>query len=269
MARNQEKAAGMLNRWLAGQSDEYGSGLKRKRRPRVASECKDLNECDRWRSQVLKEIGTKVMDIQNVALPETRIRDLNDEINKLMKIKYAWEKQILALGGPNHIKSAPKVYDKQGKEVHNSMSGPGYKYFGAAKTLPGVKELFEKPKVKKEKRSKYEMMRCIDADYFGYRDEDDGVLLKVEKEAEEAVRKAAEEEWKKFMASSEGQAQSSKRRAVEEEEEPRFTAYVPLPDAKEIEKKVLEKKKQDLLAKYVTPELQSEQEQAQALIGRK
>lgn len=184
MARSEEKAKSMLNRWLAAKSNDLGSGLKRKRRPYLASECRDLNECDKWRSQILKEIGGKVMEIQNATLPEERIRDLNDEINKLMKVKYAWEKQIISLGGPNYTKSAPKEYDKQGNEVSGNMTGPGYKYFGAAKKLPGVKELFEKPKLKaKPKRARVH----LDADYYGFRDEDDGILLQVEREAMEKI----------------------------------------------------------------------------------
>ena len=116
MARPEEKAKSMLNRWIQqGKGDEGGSGLRRKRRPRMASECKDLNECDKWRSQILREIGGKVMDIQNSTLPQATIRELNDEINKLMKIKYAWEKQIMALGGPNYTTRAPKGADGDGQ----------------------------------------------------------------------------------------------------------------------------------------------------------
>lgn len=77
------------------------------------------------------------------------------------------------------------------------MSGPGYKYFGVAKNLPGVKELFQKPAQKKARRTRKEMFSSINADYFGYRDEDDGVLLEVERESEVAVR----EEVSNFLSS--------------------------------------------------------------------
>ena len=40
MARNQEKANSMLNKWLASKSDDVGPGLKRRKRPYMASECK-------------------------------------------------------------------------------------------------------------------------------------------------------------------------------------------------------------------------------------
>lgn len=49
----------------------------------------------------------------------------------------------MELGGPDYAKTAPKITDSEGNEVTDSR-GPGYRYFGAAKQLPGVKELFEK-----------------------------------------------------------------------------------------------------------------------------
>lgn len=38
-----------------------------------------------------------------------RLRDLNDEINKLIREKGHWERRIVELGGPDYAKSAPKV----------------------------------------------------------------------------------------------------------------------------------------------------------------
>ena len=41
-----------------------------------------------------------------------------------------------------------KITDADGNEITSATGrGQGYRYFGAAKNLPGVKELFEKPKV--------------------------------------------------------------------------------------------------------------------------
>lgn len=39
-----------------------------------------------------------------------------------------------------------QVQDSEGKEIKDGVTGRGggYRYFGAAKQLPGVKELFEK-----------------------------------------------------------------------------------------------------------------------------
>jgi pre-mRNA-splicing factor ISY1 len=70
MARNEEKAQSMLNRFLAAKQEEKRG--PKQRRPYLASECSDLNEADRWRQQILREIGRKVMEIQNAGLGEHR-----------------------------------------------------------------------------------------------------------------------------------------------------------------------------------------------------
>ena len=60
-----------------------------------------------------------------------------------------------------------------------------FRYFGRAKELPGVKELFEQhEEEKKDYISKLELASRIDPDYFGYRDEEDGRLLSYEKSRE-------------------------------------------------------------------------------------
>lgn len=59
-----------IRRFLAGKQAE-ARGEKQKR-PYLATECHDLNEADKWRQQVLREIGKKVMDIQNAGLGEHR-----------------------------------------------------------------------------------------------------------------------------------------------------------------------------------------------------
>jgi Isy1-like splicing family len=63
---------------------------------------------------------------------------LNDEINKLLREKGHWEAQIKELGGPDYARTGPKMLDHEGREVPGNK---GYKYFGAAKELPGIKNL--------------------------------------------------------------------------------------------------------------------------------
>lgn len=63
-----------------------------------------------------------------------------------------------------------------------------HRYFGAAKQLPGVKELFEKEAPRQLRRTRHQMYALINADYYGFRDEEDGVLDQVEAEAERSVR---------------------------------------------------------------------------------
>ncbi len=59
-----------MNRYLAAKKEEKDG--PRAKRPYLASECHDLNEADKWRQQILREIGKKVMEIQNAGLGEHR-----------------------------------------------------------------------------------------------------------------------------------------------------------------------------------------------------
>ncbi|PNW77216.1 hypothetical protein CHLRE_10g427150v5 [Chlamydomonas reinhardtii] len=276
MARNEEKAQSMLNRFLAGKVEEK-KGPKAKR-PYLASECRDLVEADKWRSQIIREVGKKVMEIQNEGLGEHRIRDLNDEINKLIREKGHWERRIKELGGPDYSRTTSKVTDSKGMEVAEMTGkGRGYTYFGAAKKLPGVKELFEAEPVKQVRRSRYAMHRSIDPDYYGFRDEEDGVLERVEEEAEKLMRMQAVLDWEEKEAERQAAVKSG---AVGgkggagggtggAEGEERFIAYVPLPDQQAIEAKILEMKRTDLLSKYTSEALMHQQAEAKSLLNKK
>ncbi|EDK99224.1 RIKEN cDNA 5830446M03, isoform CRA_b, partial [Mus musculus] len=95
MARNAEKAMTALARFRQAQLEE---GKVKERRPFLASECTELPKAEKWRRQIcskmmrcaccfpqiIGEISKKVAQIQNAGLGEFRIRDLNDEINKLL-----------------------------------------------------------------------------------------------------------------------------------------------------------------------------------------
>ena len=54
-----------------------------------------------------------------------------------------------------------------------------------------------------------------------------------------------------------------------EEEAQQYLAYVPLPDQKEIEVRVMEKKKADLLAKYASDTLVSQQQDVRSLLNKR
>lgn len=196
-------------------------------------------------------------------LGEFRIRDLNDEINKLLREKRHWENQISALGGPHYRRYGPKMFDAEGREVPGNR---GYKYFGAAKDLPGVRELFEQEPPPPPKKTRGELMKDVDADYYGYRDDDDGVLIPLEEKAEKIAQQNAIRKWKEKQSSGEN------NKNVDEDDDlyhiegdvriaenvddsmgllaPRFTAHVPVPTQKDIEAALLRKKKQELLEKY-------------------
>ncbi len=190
MSRNEEKAHAMLNRWVAMKKDL--NSRSKDKRPGFSKECNNLQECERWRGQIIKEVTKKVANIQNASLGEYKIRELNDEINKLFREKHHWEDRIKELGGPDHKKTAPKIIDAQGYEIPgtlsiNNLGSGGYKYWGAAKDLPGVRELFAKEVPNAPRKSRQEYYKQINFEYYGFRDEEDENLLKYEKEAERVL----------------------------------------------------------------------------------
>lgn len=183
----------MLFRFREAQAADLGIiDAGRTRRPKVITEVDSIPSCERWRGQVLKEISRKVSRIQDPVLSDYQIRDINDEINKLMREKHMWEVQIRNLGGPNYMRGGGKMYDEQGREIPGG--GKGYKYYGRARELPGVKELFEAAQAKKQEDKPLEtskdLRKIVDAAYYGYAPgEEDDALLQYEAEKE---REAAE-----------------------------------------------------------------------------
>ena len=130
----------MLYRFREAQAAELGLGTRADRRPRMASACKSLRECERWRGEILREISRKVSKIQDgepwsacfwlrcsmrlpAGMTDYEVRDLNDEINKLLREKRHWENQIIALGGANYRRNVAML-DDDGKEVPGTK---GYK----------------------------------------------------------------------------------------------------------------------------------------------
>lgn len=57
-------------------------------------------------------------------LTDYEVRDINDEINKLLREKRHWENQIIALGGANYRRNVAML-DDDGKEVPGTK---GYKF---------------------------------------------------------------------------------------------------------------------------------------------
>ncbi|KAJ7083494.1 Isy1-like splicing factor [Mycena epipterygia] len=187
MARNQEKAQSMLYRFREAQAGELGLGTRSDRRPRMASACKSLRECERWRGELLREISRKVAKIQDAGLSDYETRDLNDEINKQMREKRHWENQIVALGGANYRRNVAML-DDDGKEVPGTK---GYKYFGRAKELPGVRELFQSRKKDEDEENQalayYKKFMAQGPSYYGDLDENDALL--------EFERQCEDEDW--------------------------------------------------------------------------
>ncbi|KAF4550697.1 Pre-mRNA-splicing factor isy1-like protein [Elsinoe fawcettii] len=225
MARNSEKAQSMLFRFRAYQASSLGIlDTTRTRRPKAVSTIDSIPVAERWRGTILKEISRKVSKIQEASLSDYQIRDLNDELNRLFKEKWAWEVRIRELGGPNYMRGGA-VTDAEGREVPGG--GKGYRYFGRARELPGVKELFEeamRPTQEEEGRKGHQGKRArVDAGYFGYGDEEPGLLeeeRRKEGEARESMLSAREDEgeWE-ALPGDEGDGREWRVPTVEEVEQ--------------------------------------------------
>ncbi|KAF9916164.1 NineTeen Complex (NTC) component [Lobosporangium transversale] len=234
----------MLYRFREAKNAELGGSKKPERRPFRITEVSSLTEAEKWRRNVIGDISRKVSKIQDPGLSDFQIRDLNDEINKLMREKYRWEQQIKDLGGVDYRITGPKTLDAQGKEVPGAR---GYKYFGRAKDLPGVKELFQpKPLTLKEK-TRAELYRHIDADYYGYRDEEDGTLLEFEEEQEEiAMKKALEDADEDAGSKMDVDSQTERTK-------PLGRLYVP--SQKEVEEYLVKRRKQAIMDRFVNDDV--------------
>lgn len=113
----------------------------------------------------------------------------------------------------------------------------GYKYFGAAKELPGVRELFEQEPPPPPRKTRAELMKDIDADYYGYMDDDDGILIPLERKAEQEARTKCINEW----ISREKDPESTDIEA---------TSQKSIPTQQDIQEALLARKKRELLDKY-------------------
>uniref|UniRef100_A0A673I5L4 Pre-mRNA-splicing factor ISY1 homolog n=1 Tax=Sinocyclocheilus rhinocerous TaxID=307959 RepID=A0A673I5L4_9TELE len=233
----------------------------------LASECNELPKAEKWRRQIISEVSKKVAQIQNAGLGEFKIRDLNDEINKLVGLK---------------------MLDREGKEVPGNR---GYKYFGAAKDLAGVRELFEREPVPAARKTPAELMKDIDAGYYGYRDEDGGALVPLEQEYEfnpglcfwqytaeagekwKAGREAGvaagggvEEEEYIYTIRDEESDDETREQMEGEDGSQSFVAHVPVPSQK-VEAALVRRKKMERLQKYTSESLMAQSEEATALLG--
>ncbi|XGW01357.1 hypothetical protein V3C99_013925, partial [Haemonchus contortus] len=267
-ARNAEKAMTALARWRRLKEEEEKGPIAK--RPHDTSLCSNLNDAERFRREIAKEIAKKIALIQNPGLGEFKIRDLNDEINKMIRIKYAWEMRIRELGGMDYRKISARELDKEGREV---ASNRGYKYFGAAKDLPGVRALFEESKeLEQMRKTRAELMKHVDADYYGYLDDDDGLLIPLEKEAEKKAIEEAEkyfaehgaerfqkefgddmdEDIYKVQDDSDGEDIDTKESIVVGEDGKQMTIrHVLVPTQSDIEEMIIERKKRELMEKYL------------------
>lgn len=126
--------------------------------------CTSVSVCIQNRLQISREIGRKLLRLQDTTLDHVQIRLLNDEVNKLVKLFDQWNYRIRQLGGGKEV----KVVYEQGLEV---LQKRGYKFFGRAKEL----EEAQRPDTEKEKKDndalihkKEQILARVDDFYFGH-----------------------------------------------------------------------------------------------------
>lgn len=191
----------MLTRWRA--TKNYKKLRDQDRSTNNLLGHRDFKMAKRWRKHIIRKLTKKVTQIKNIELGPSRIRDLNDEINDLLEEKKHWNDRIERLGGPDYSQVDGKIED-EGREVRHTYTDfcfaylyiffnfkpktaavPGYKYFGAAKDLPGIKELFNTAPPTIEKKNRADLLVNIDDDYYG--SNDDNTLLE-KNEEQQAIR---------------------------------------------------------------------------------
>jgi pre-mRNA-splicing factor ISY1 len=149
-----------------------------------------LSDAEQFRNQIIHEISTKLTKIQNPGLHEHAVRDLNDEINKLFREKYHWNKRIKELGGPdyNRLESLDASSEDKNSMGKDSIGTGGYRYFGRAKDLPGVRESFAHQSASIVKKKRGDVYKYITPEYYGWKEDEDLALLKAEEEASKKRR---------------------------------------------------------------------------------
>jgi pre-mRNA-splicing factor ISY1 len=257
MARPAEKARAMLNKWVKMREEGNAPVTNvRGKRPHLASECEHLGDAEFYRNQINREITGMIAKIQNPALGEHTLRDLNDEINRKFREKHHWNKRIFQLsnGTIDYNKTERSARIEEGdvqflvESNYGKRQGPIYRYFGAAKDLPGVKELLEQQQEKmramhRKKRGPNEIYKHVGVKYFGWRDEEDGVLLELE---DAAFQEYKESQKRQKTASSE----ASEPVEVDLENLLSKDYLEDVPSMEETKKIMLAEKKKALLAKF-------------------
>jgi Isy1-like splicing family len=136
-----------------------------------------------------------VFTLPAAGLGDSRTRELNDEINKLIRESRHWVRRVRDLGGQIQ-QSANEATLVAGQ----ASSHKGYFYFGAARDLPGVAALLDGKKKQKSidqdeigEHSLEQLSRRIDSQkYFGFEDDE---LKNAERERESCDVQEAVSTW--------------------------------------------------------------------------
>uniref|UniRef100_A0A1I8GCA2 Pre-mRNA-splicing factor ISY1 n=1 Tax=Macrostomum lignano TaxID=282301 RepID=A0A1I8GCA2_9PLAT len=269
MARNSEKAMTALARWRSVFVDKAHE--KARRRPYLATECNDLQEAIRWRRDIIKEIAFKVGQIQNPGLGEFKLRDLNDEINKLFRENPIGKIESRSWAGRTIARTRPGCWNATAKRRRDvgataTSAPPGFcPEFGNCsrpirlRRLGKLAATGERPSrgILDASDDEQEDRDASDpASSSIYRVEsnpaDDEILGGDSSMAGSAVESSA--------AGAAGGSYTDKMIAS-------YRAHVPVPSQKEIEAALLERKKAILLNQYMTDDMIERARETEAMLG--
>ena len=121
------------------------------------------------------------------------------------------------------------------------------------------------------RRTRRQLYEHINGDYYGFRDEEDGVLERVEAQAEAAMLAQARAQWQRDQEerAAAGGVDVRTLHGGKDGRGDAFTAHVPLPERGQIEALVVAKKKAELLARYQSAELTEEEAAARKAVNAK
>ena len=202
--------------------------------------CDNLNDAEKWRRDVIKEISKYTSEISNPDLADdmSKVRELNDRINKLLRTKWFWEKRIIELGGVDYIRASNARH-----------RGKGHMYFGVAKQLPEAKannDSNNDGSAIKPSRSLKVLKQRLTDDYYGIGHENQRML------SEEA---AAEKKMRAKILIDQGKHGNDNRGHLLTKNELEIlcsdTIFENAISQQEISKLILDQKKANLLQQYM------------------
>jgi pre-mRNA-splicing factor ISY1 len=106
------------------------------------------------------------------------LKELNDEINRLLSEKLAWERRIVELGGKNYFRErgelpSSRLASSSSAAAAIDQGDARYQYFGAAKHLPSVQKHLDRQRQRELKAQQRvdadrRLRRLADIEYFAY-----------------------------------------------------------------------------------------------------
>ena len=149
------------------------------------------------------------------------------------------------MGGQDFYQQELKQQLENATTGENAILGSGgYRYYGAAKDLPGVRELFEKQQLlQQKKRHRGDLYKRITPDYYGWREEEDGVLLELEQKASKKLMDKRDDDERDLKRTKQTRDDDS------DDDIDEFEVVEP-PSQELMAKVLLERKKQELLARF-------------------